>query len=114
MPANVVKTPHDEAAWTRAKAAVRRQYPSLNEDDDRFWKLTMHIFENMKALSPEDRAVPEGVQEQICAHVKRHGVGKSLTARRALASQCLRAWRASQAQQRGKAYVVLMRGGSHG
>jgi hypothetical protein len=48
MPANVVKTAHDEKVWNRAKAQVRRQYPKLSEKGQRFWKITMHIYQNMR------------------------------------------------------------------
>jgi len=47
MPAGVVKNKADEAAWNRAKAAVRKEYPDIAEDSDRFWKLTNSIFQDM-------------------------------------------------------------------
>jgi len=48
MPSNVVKTKRDEKLWRRAKAATRKQYPYISEDSDRFYKITMTIYQNMK------------------------------------------------------------------
>lgn len=48
MPANVVKTPEDEAHWAAAKAQVRKAYPDVAEGSDRFYALTMEIFRRMK------------------------------------------------------------------
>jgi hypothetical protein len=49
MPANLVE-PGEEAAWDRAKRAAKKQYPDLGEDNDRYWKIVNHIFQNMKAM----------------------------------------------------------------
>ena len=54
MPSNLVHNPHEEAAWDRAKAAVRRQYTDIDEDSDRFYRLTNAIYQNMKSLDKED------------------------------------------------------------
>jgi hypothetical protein len=62
MPANIVK-PGQEAAWERAKRAVRRQYPDINEDNPRFYKLTTTIFNNMKALDAMDLIDEDGDAE---------------------------------------------------
>lgn len=51
MPPNVVRTPEDEAAWTAAKKRVREQYPNIEEGDERFYKLTMTIFQSMRGRS---------------------------------------------------------------
>jgi hypothetical protein len=48
MPTNVVKSKEDEKLWNRAKAAARKQYPYISEDSDRFYKIVMTIFQNMK------------------------------------------------------------------
>jgi hypothetical protein len=37
----------DEEKWERAKAAVRRQYPELSEDGERFWRLVQSIYQKM-------------------------------------------------------------------
>jgi hypothetical protein len=55
MPANIVK-PGQEDAWARAKQAVRKQYPDIDEDNPRFYKLTTAIFQNMKALEEDPNA----------------------------------------------------------
>jgi replication-associated recombination protein RarA len=60
MPANVVKTPADEKAWEKAKAAVRKQYPGIQEGDDRFYALTMTIFKSMRG-----KAVKKSLAEEI-------------------------------------------------
>lgn len=49
MPA-FIKTPAQEAAWTRAKAAVKKQYPDIGEDSDRYYALVTSIYQNMKSL----------------------------------------------------------------
>src|SRR5262245_66454566 len=46
MPANIVK-PGQEGKWDKAKAAARKQYPDLSEDNPRFWKIVTTIFKNM-------------------------------------------------------------------
>lgn len=48
MPANVVKSPQDEAHWAAAKASVKKSHPDLSEDDDRFWALVNGAFQHMK------------------------------------------------------------------
>ena len=53
MPEGVVKTKRDEGLWNRAKAAVRKQYPYISEDSDRFYKITMTIYQNMKGKKPK-------------------------------------------------------------
>jgi len=45
MPVNVVRTPEDEIAWERAKAAAREQYPYAN--DASFYRIVMAIFKKM-------------------------------------------------------------------
>src|SRR5262245_43730671 len=57
MPSNLVHGAHEEAAWERAKRAVKKQYPEIDESNDRFYKLTTHIFENMKALDESTDAM---------------------------------------------------------
>ena len=48
MPTNVVHNKRDEKLWNRAKAAARKQYPYISEDSDRFYKIVMTIYKNMK------------------------------------------------------------------
>ncbi|GEM_PF-6170634 len=48
MPAAVVKSPADEKKWTKAKEIVKKQYPDVNEGDDRFYALVMGVFKQMK------------------------------------------------------------------
>jgi len=48
MPKGVVKNKRDEKLWSRAKSATRKQYPYISEDSDRFYKITMSIYKNMK------------------------------------------------------------------
>lgn len=53
MPKGVVKTKRDEAAWTKAKGIIHKQYPNMSEDNDSFWKLVQTVYQNMtKALNP--------------------------------------------------------------
>lgn len=47
MPASWADTPKKEKAWNRAKRTVRKDYPDVSEDSDRFYKLTMSIAQNM-------------------------------------------------------------------
>jgi len=47
MPKGVVKTKKDEAAWNRAKGIIRKQYPQYGEDNDSFWALVQHVYQNM-------------------------------------------------------------------
>jgi hypothetical protein len=49
MPANVVKTKRDERLWNEAKAQVRKEYPGVAEDSDRFYRLVNGIYQRMKA-----------------------------------------------------------------
>ncbi len=59
MPAGFVK---DEAAWDKAKAAARKQYPDLGESD-RFWAIVMTIYKNMtKGGSTMSKAMPDGTR----------------------------------------------------
>lgn len=51
MPVGVVKTKRDEAAWKRAKGIVHKQYPSMSEDNDSFWKIVQTIYQNMSKAS---------------------------------------------------------------
>jgi hypothetical protein len=37
----------DEAKWAEAKKVVRSEYPDVSENDDRFYKLTNSIYQNM-------------------------------------------------------------------
>ena len=73
MPANIVK-PGEEAAWERAKRAVRKQYPNISEDNPRFYKLTTTIFNNMKALDEDPNAdAMENIDEDADAEAHRTG-----------------------------------------
>ena len=45
MPVNLVRTPEDEVAWERAKAAARKQYPYVT--GPRFYRIVMSIFKKM-------------------------------------------------------------------
>jgi hypothetical protein len=44
MPANLVKTPADEKAWSRAKASVKKTYGSAEGK----WHVVTHIFKKIK------------------------------------------------------------------
>jgi hypothetical protein len=46
MPA-FIKTDKDEERWSRAKKAVRKQYPNIPEGSDKFWALTNSIYQKM-------------------------------------------------------------------
>lgn len=56
MPVNVVRTPEDEIAWERAKAAARRQYPYAT--GAQFYRIVMTIFKKMthRDETPTSRA----------------------------------------------------------
>lgn len=56
MPANIVK-PGEERYWKRAKAAAKKQYPTIKEDSDRFYKIVTSIFQNMTGQSKTASAV---------------------------------------------------------
>lgn len=56
MPA-FVRTKRDEKKWTEAKAAVRKQYPALTEDNDRFWALCNTIYHKMIGTAEKSRSV---------------------------------------------------------
>jgi hypothetical protein len=45
MPVNVVRTPEDEIAWKRAKAAAREEYPNVS--GAQFYRIVMAIFKKM-------------------------------------------------------------------
>jgi hypothetical protein len=45
MPVNVVRTPEDEIAWERAKAAARKQYPYAG--GPQFYRIVMSIYKKM-------------------------------------------------------------------
>jgi hypothetical protein len=110
MPANVVHNKEDEAAWERAKEATRKQYPDLSEDNDRFYKITMHIYQNMKGMHGKGGEVPPGVQEAVVRHVQKAALGKSLGTQYELACQCLRQyWAVQQAQRAGGRRFVVVR-----
>jgi len=42
-----------EAAWKRAKAIVRKEYPDISEDDERFYKLVNKIYQNIISKSKD-------------------------------------------------------------
>ncbi len=44
----------NEQAWLRAKGIVHKQYPNLDEDDDKFWALVQHIYKYMKSFVDND------------------------------------------------------------
>ena len=46
MPA-FIKTKEDEERWSKAKSAVKRQYPHLTESSDKFWALTNGIYQRI-------------------------------------------------------------------
>lgn len=69
MPANIVK-PGEEDAWERAKRAVRAQYPDIEEDNPRFYKLTTTIFQNMKALDAHAVAMLEKARPRFVVLLK--------------------------------------------
>jgi hypothetical protein len=77
MPSNLVHTATDEAAWNDAKQATKKQYPDLTEDQDRFWKITNHIYQNMKALDPLECYVEPGLVEQLVDQVQEQHLGKA-------------------------------------
>ena len=39
--------PRDENMWNKAKAAAKKQYPDIAEDDDKFWKIVNGIYTTM-------------------------------------------------------------------
>lgn len=48
MPKGLVEGERDERLWKRAKALVRKQYPEVAEDSDRFWRLVNGIYGKMR------------------------------------------------------------------
>lgn len=59
MPTNALKSLADdagvsmeeaEAAWDKAKAAAKEEYPELSEDDDKFWAIVTSITKKMIGL----------------------------------------------------------------
>lgn len=39
-----IHTETDERNWQRAKKIVRKNYPGIDEESSKFWKLTNHIY----------------------------------------------------------------------
>lgn len=37
----------DEAKWAAAKEQVKKEYPDIEESNDRFYKLVTHIYQSM-------------------------------------------------------------------
>lgn len=56
MPVSVVRSPEAEAAWERAKAAARRQYPEAT--GARFYRITMAIYKKMTGYRPKKARAP--------------------------------------------------------
>lgn len=56
MPANFVRTPHDEHLWEKAKEIVRKEYGKTEDDGDEYWKLVVGVYKQAggKALSDAD------------------------------------------------------------
>lgn len=86
MPANVVKTPRDKRLWADAKAQVRKEYPDVDEGSDRFYKLTMGIFQRMqtragggevkKAVESRPLMVADPALRKALEQLPREGEGK--------------------------------------
>lgn len=53
MPVGVVRTAAQEKLWNRAKAQVRKQYPKIKEDSERYWKIVMTIYKSMAHYKPK-------------------------------------------------------------
>lgn len=71
----------NEAAWQRAKAVVRRQYPDKSEQDNSFWALVQHIYQNMKSLLESDVVkcvVTIGKAAALHDRLKWHGLDISI------------------------------------
>ena len=51
MPTNVVKTKRDEHLWSKAKAIAKKQYSKISTGSDKFYKIVMGIYNNMKGGS---------------------------------------------------------------
>jgi len=49
----------DELKWAEAKVKVKSEYPELNEDDSRFWKLTNSIYQNLIKTNEVDTMAEE-------------------------------------------------------
>src|SRR5262245_28708549 len=58
VPSNLVRTKRDEAAWDRAKRAAHSQY-DFSEENDRFWKIVNHIYQNMRSLDKDIDAMDQ-------------------------------------------------------
>jgi len=65
MPANVVKTEHDEQLWERAKDIVRKQYKGIEEGSKRFYRLVMGIYQRMKSDKSMTRSLAKGRDGQL-------------------------------------------------
>jgi len=65
MPANVVKTEHDEELWERAKEIVQKQYKGVNEGSKRFYRLVMGIYQRMKGDKSMARSLAKGRNGQL-------------------------------------------------
>lgn len=55
MPINVVKTKKQEKAWEKAKRIIKKQYPSIKEGSDRFYRLVMKIFKDISGYKPKSK-----------------------------------------------------------
>ena len=60
MPGKLSKK--NEAAWSRSKGIVHKQYPGLSEDDDKFWAIVQHIYQNMKKSRIDKTIMSEALE----------------------------------------------------
>lgn len=62
-----IKTEQDEKIWARAKARVRKQYPDISEDSDKFWALTTTIYKSMNKGNKSMKKQASGVVARLMA-----------------------------------------------
>lgn len=55
MPSNLVKTPHDERLWEKAKEIVRKQYGKTEKDGESYWKLVVGVYKQAGGHKEEEK-----------------------------------------------------------
>lgn len=67
----------DEAAWSRAKAAIVRQYPEISRESDKFWRLVQHVYQNIQRKTGSVRKAGEpGTAGTVVRGAQRKVVGR--------------------------------------
>ena len=55
----------NEQAWQRAKRVAHKQYPDLDEDNDKFWAIVQHIYQNMKSEQVDKDVMEKAIEVSL-------------------------------------------------